>query len=84
MTPHQITEAAYFVRGKQRTEDRIQTNDDKYMLHKELTGSLKSEILITIHLRQDYGGQESETNPNYTNVNAQKKHRFSILDSRWL
>jgi len=27
------------------TEDRIQMIDDKYMLHKELSGSLKSEIL---------------------------------------
>jgi len=43
------------------TEDRIQTIDDKFLLHKELYGSLKSEILIS----------KSETNPNYTNINVQ-------------
>jgi len=32
---------------------------------------MKSEILIS----------KSETNPNYTNLNVQKKHRFWILDS---
>jgi len=41
------------------TDDRRQTIDDKILLHKELYGSLKSEILSTIRLRQDYGGQES-------------------------
>jgi hypothetical protein len=40
------------------TDYRIQTIDYKFMLHKELSGSLKSEILST----------KSETNPNYTNL----------------
>jgi len=31
---------------------------------------VKSEILSTIRLRQDYGGQESETNPNSINLNV--------------
>jgi len=31
----------------QKTDYRIQTIDDKYLLHKELSRSLKSEILST-------------------------------------
>ena len=40
------------------TDYRIQTIDDKKLLHKELSGRLKSEILIS----------KSETKPNYTNL----------------
>jgi hypothetical protein len=40
---------------RQMTEDRIQAIDDKILLHKELSGSLKSEILIS----------KSETNSKY-------------------
>ncbi len=36
---------------RQMTDYRIQTIDDKILLHKELSGSLKSEILIPIRLR---------------------------------
>jgi hypothetical protein len=48
---------------RQDTEDRIQTNDDKFLLHKELSGSLKSEILSS----------KSETNSKYTKLNVQKE-----------
>jgi len=41
----------------------------------------KLEIISTIRQRQEYGGQEYETNTNYRNINVQKKHRFWILDS---
>jgi hypothetical protein len=33
----------------------------------------KLEILISIRLRQDYGGQESETNSNFQNQKGQNK-----------
>ena len=46
---------------RQMTEDRIQTIDYKFLLHKELSGNMKSEILSS----------KSETNPNYTNLNVQ-------------
>jgi len=46
---------------RQNTEDRIQTIDYKFLLHKELYGSLKYEML----------NPKFETNPNYTNVNVQ-------------
>jgi len=42
------------------TDDRIQTIDDKIMFHKELSSTLRSEIL----------NPKFETNPNYTKLNV--------------
>jgi len=44
--------------GHKTTDERRKAIVYKYLFHKELSGSFKSEILITIRLRQDYGGQE--------------------------
>ena len=43
------------------TDYRIQTIDYKFLLHKELSGTLKSEI----------PNPKFETNPNLTNLNVQ-------------
>jgi len=50
---------------RQDTEDRIQTIDDKIMFHKELSGTLKSEIL----------NPKFETNSKYKCSNDQNVER---------
>jgi len=56
---------------RQKTEDRTQTIDDKFLLHKELSGSLKSEIQIS----------KSETNSKYKCSNDQNGERaITIID----
>jgi hypothetical protein len=60
---------------RQTTEDRIQTIDYKFLLHKELSCSLKSEILKP----------KSETNPNYTKLNVQNGSLPNACrDSGWM